>query len=513
MRQGWKPRPLVAFAVVIVLVAVMANPSPALVQHAEGSKTVVGFGDSVAAGYGLSLQAKYDPADVTQRYANDGSTCSATPKAYPCVLARDLGDQVSSSHNYAIQGATSAQVLALELPEALKMPPADRNNVNVVTLTVGADDIDFVQCLTDEFEAQVSPGSADPCLAGNINDLLLSPDRIASVQTLEYATLPLIFSKIEHDFINARIYVTDYYQPFPSPPQPGQDACRLFLIPALAALVGNLGGLSSSAAALAVLAYIRELPDTDALFQTRFYRVSTFLVGQLNATIDGAVTAAGVPVASVSLDSFASHDMCANNGKDSWVYTLSTTGSIKLPLPAGKIAEVDADTSLGPKCYHADLTAEKSRSISLLGFGTATVKPNCIPHPTETGQAQIADAIRSAAAPTPPAAASCPVDSLPRDVMASTELSGQSPGDYTVSNIRTASSDMSWAYFEVVATAAAVDTFQNARGVAHCVNGAWNVLEVGSTDIGCTAAPANIRAELGLQTDAQCAATEGAPTS
>jgi lysophospholipase L1-like esterase len=127
--------------------------TPSESSRAAAGNTVIGFGDSVAAGYGLSRAAAWSPQHVKERYGGGGARCSATLQAYPCVLARRLGDNVSASRNYAIQGATSKDVLDVEIPRALNdmRKASTRARISAVTLTTGADDIGFSQCLEEEF--------------------------------------------------------------------------------------------------------------------------------------------------------------------------------------------------------------------------------------------------------------------------------------------------------------------------------------------------------------------------
>jgi hypothetical protein len=117
------------------------------------------------------------------------------------------------------------------------------------------------------------------------------------------------------------------------------------------------------------------------------------------------------------------------------------------------------------------------------------------------------------------AAKSCSTASLVATVKASPQLSGTAPRDYTVTNIRTAASDPSWSAFEVDATlgatAASPNNFQHISGIARCHGGSWAVTVGGVVGgvAGCSTVPSPIRAQLNLQTDAQCAAGGLAATS
>jgi hypothetical protein len=249
-----------------------------------------------------------------------------------------------------------------------------------VTLTVGANDINFSGCLSDEFQFKT-----DHCLAGNINNLLVSPSTSAHLKHLA-SNLQQIFARIHADFPNAAIDVTGYYQPFPPPPSSGSDACPVFTVPALAALQSQQGiGLA------AILAYLKNLPQFESEFQTRFYIVSSFLQGQLDQVIQGAATAAqvaGLPVRYIDLSStFNGHDIC--QGAHSWVFAPRLIADIA--------AILNVDYTFGtPTCPDPAPALEGSevqKTIFHDSLGFAIFYSNCIPHPLQVGQRAIASAI------------------------------------------------------------------------------------------------------------------------
>ncbi len=361
-----------------------------------GAHIVVGFGDSVAAGYGLSRAAEWPVSRISRRFPGGDATCPATtPRAYPCLLAASIGDLVAASRNYSVQNASSSDVLT-QLDWATRdMPAQARERVDVVTLTVGADDINFADCLTAEIQFE-----RDPCLAGDINNLKASDATRTQLSNLSTTLTqpagpaqpttepqsPAVLSSLAQAYPNAHILVTGYYDPFPDPVQAGRSACRLFVFPALAAFMSNLDGVGLLGKASAFNNYAGSLPNTESLFQTRFHRVSSFLASQLNDTLSAAVGNSGGRATFVSLDSFEGHDMCA---ADPWVYSLTSHGGIK---GLGDIRALGADCPF-PLPYDDSEPSETKLSFDLGPLGSVVILSNCVPHPTPLGQAQIAAAI------------------------------------------------------------------------------------------------------------------------
>jgi hypothetical protein len=336
------------------------------------SGPVAGFGDSIAAGYGLSSAAEWNVNFLNSRFPGGDTGCDLTPPAYPCVLADSANGTLNGSHNYSIQGASSDKVLGTELPLAEKNSAAERAPVRTVTLTVGADDIDFSGCLSDEFQFKT-----DHCLAGSINGGLRVSTSTAQHLRHLASNLQQIFKQIHTDFPNASLVVTGYYQPFPPPASAGSDACGLFAVPALAALQ----------------TYLHNLPQFELEFQTRFYIVATFLQQQLNRVIQNAANVAsnaGLPISYVDIGpEFDGHDLC--KGGQAWVEAPRLIADIA--------AVINVDSTFGtPKCEYpapAVVGSEVNKTIFHGSLGFAIFYSNCIPHPIARGQQAIADAIAS----------------------------------------------------------------------------------------------------------------------
>jgi GDSL-like Lipase/Acylhydrolase family len=357
---------------------------PSCVPSGMGmSGPVAGFGDSVAAGYGLSSAAEWNGNFLASRFPGGDTGCDLTPPAYPCVLADSANGTLDGSDNYSIQGASSGDVLGTELPLAEKNAAAKRALVRTVTVTVGADDIHFSECLSDEFQFKT-----DHCISGSINGGLRLSTSTAQHLSHLASNLQRNFTRIHSGFPNASIVVTGYYQPFPPPAPAGSDACGVFAVPALAALQTQQGiGLA------AILTYLRNLPQFELEFQTRFYIVASFLERQLNHAIQNAANIAfnaGLPVSYVDIGPvFDGHDLCARD--QAW---------IEAPRLIANIAGViNIDSTFGtPKCeYPAPpvVGSEVNKTIFNSSVGFAIFHSNCIPHPIARGQEAIADAIQS----------------------------------------------------------------------------------------------------------------------
>jgi hypothetical protein len=122
--------------------------------------------------------------------------------------------------------------------------------------------------------------------------------------------------------------------------------------------------------------------------------------------------------------------------------------------------------------------------------------------PVPTTSTTLAPPPPSTVVPTPPIAAAteCPSGDLDGAVRSSSVAGINSipPSDYTVADVRTASSDSQWAYFALAPTPPAEMTLQGGYGIAQCAGGSWSVVDFGSADVGCSGVPAAILSDFGL---------------
>lgn len=163
--------------------------------------TYISIGDSVAAGVGLSDYA-------------DASACNRTQQSYPVVVA----NQLNYEHiNVACGGATILDgLIGSQVVNKLALQPQmdtlkEVQAPNLVTLTIGANDIDWVALMAN-------------CYAGDCNSAS-SRDRIAtSLSSLSsnLGNVLNLISELNYDD-QTRVLVTGYYDLFSPDPLEG---CR-----------------------------------------------------------------------------------------------------------------------------------------------------------------------------------------------------------------------------------------------------------------------------------------------
>jgi lysophospholipase L1-like esterase len=334
-----------------------------------GTESVLGLGDSVAAGYGLG---------PSQGHPDN-------PLAYPAVLAGNLG---ASAENYAVEGAcASASVrpdcLAQSVDWQIGQVPDDFTP-SLVTLTVGADDIDFGHCiiaimLAGDLSMQ-SP--SDPC---NPRTLAANLGRFQAALTTDLHTLA-------DKYPGVPIEVMDYFNPFAPPPAAGHDACAINQV---ATLVSELAQHGALWVAERYLLHHGSFAGDARTFQARVYQDAQAVIGKLNAAIDSS--AAGLAKV-ISTDDFAGHDMCAHGTE--WVF--SPTAAVDLTLQLGSFVNQSVHLSAGGDEVCPDPVPSSSernfrfyqqldlRSLHVFASVGISVGTNCVPHPTQAGQAAIA---------------------------------------------------------------------------------------------------------------------------
>jgi lysophospholipase L1-like esterase len=354
-----------------------ANDVQGLLVYGQGSTSsshvLLGIGDSVAAGHGLGLSTGFPD----NRYA------------YPMLAAARLG---YSGRDYAITGACAVSqnidgaspltpstcttsVLSDELPAAAGVKP------DVITLTIGANDIRFGECL----QAIMLSKGKNPCQGTTFtNDL-----------TALSQNLGLLFTRLKTTYPGVPIYVMRYYNPLPQPPISAQEIC-----PASRAIAAYRAQKKSAY----IGALIRGLTgQSDAVaeqVQTTLYDIAQAVVKQLNKTIVDAATAAGAKTVPIY---FGGHDYCrtltGGSTVDTWVYGPSIHGTVS-GFTGLISATIPFDFDLPSVCPTPDAGDSTAYYVSGSGqFGALgawsysfTGKVNCLPHPTLYGQHAIARA-------------------------------------------------------------------------------------------------------------------------
>lgn len=328
--------------------------------------TVVAFGDSVAAGYGLGQAFGYPN----------------NPSAYPALVATSIG---GVSRNYAITGACAGPleppatcantILEDELPVFNTHAAMEQISPTLITITVGANDIRFSGCLEALVDQVHRDPAKDPCATSNLQ---------ASLGTLA-ANLDAVFASLQSRYPSAQIAVTEYYNPLPKPVTAPENACEFWYLVAARKHGGAFIAAGDGA---------HELART---FQRDGYDYAADVIRELNAVIRAA--AAKANVVSVPLFEFqqgGGHDFCrADRGgslSDVWVYGPEYYISIEWLGFGTQLHWVAPETC---SYSHPDVDRPRQGTDTFPGGRTDYVFfVNCMPHPTVAGQRGIADSVR-----------------------------------------------------------------------------------------------------------------------
>jgi GDSL-like lipase/acylhydrolase family protein len=390
--QVWRRNPSrAAAAACAVAVALSLLAGSSIGAHATAWKPVraaaleprvpslLAFGDSIAAGEGTGPSGGFPD--------NAG--------AYPNLTAARLG---VNALNFAASGATSSSVLTEQLPQSegyLAQHPAVQPRL--ITLTVGANDIDFVGCLESIGFGLIGANAPDPCSGSTFTD------HIATLRT----NLTAIVGRVQHDFPGVPIAVTRYFDMFPVAVTT-QHSSVCSLMPYLWALheaqQGHLASLGWSIVN-------RSFDSKVASFQGQLHDHAVAVLNTLN---DAIATGAGKGATVVPLD-FTGHDFCADypGAGTGWVFAPAATGHIEVHWSAlsrtRDFAFAPADTCApqtpAPGCNEvAPIQSSGTKSFGE-GFQKVTVDYrvnvalNGFPHLTPAGNAQVAGVIAGALQP------------------------------------------------------------------------------------------------------------------
>jgi lysophospholipase L1-like esterase len=350
--------------------------NPAACGTPMGQKNLVGLGDSVAAGHGLGpsdgfsknphaypmLLAATHLAYTGYDHAISGACAATNPK----VEKSDKRDGENEEHKDAGSPSTpdtcKTSVLSDELPKVTVKP-------DLITLTVGANDIQFDKC----FEALVleTLGLAtdpNPCQGETFDS------RLKALSD----NLSLLFTRLKENHPGVPIYVMEYYNPLPPPPASAADICLL------ARLIAYKNGKTGDTAA--------------SEQQTHLYNTAESIIERLNQTIEDAASAAGVNTVPLH---FQGHDLCrtltGGYVSDTWVYGPSVHGEFQVLRQT--IQRVDFDLPDPCPVPHSEDRPYPIKG-SVVGYEyDFTVSVNCMPHPTRGGQSAIAAAFRATIGP------------------------------------------------------------------------------------------------------------------
>lgn len=335
---------------------------------------VLGFGDSVAAGYGLG--------------PSEGNPDN--PDAYSALLAKALGNVPVK--NFAVEGACAsssergcrAHSVNWQIAKAKKLTSAFKPSV--ITLTVGADDINFGGCLESIFTNGdiAMRASKDPC----------RPAELRKHLTALRHGLGTDLRTLSARYPGTPILVMDYYNPFPPPPGAKGGVCGANQ---LATILYERHQLKSwwKAAYLYVRHHGRFMKDARS-YQKRLYHDAQNVLRQLNSTIN---TTAARYASVITTGNFSGHNMCAKKAK--WVF--APTGGVKIYLHAGPFHwQKRITTGNNQICpdpvSSADWNLRKTVHFHIgkhrFGHITVGLGVNCMPHPRLAGQKAIAQDFR-----------------------------------------------------------------------------------------------------------------------
>jgi lysophospholipase L1-like esterase len=344
---------------VLVLGGCVADDAP------PGPAALLAFGDSVAAGHGLGLARGY-PGNP------DG--------AFPSLVAQDLGLWLG---NFAISGACAATSAegAPGTPDSClwsvlrdELPGLWLDSPEVVLVTVGANDIGFVDCLIAFYKADVA---GDPC-RGDEFERRLSAFRL---------NLDAVLGEIERTLRPGRVAVTLYYNFFPEAATVLDEACDAF----------GPAAISRNNAMAAVPHGSEPFRRAVLEVQAEGWEYSSRVVGALNEAISEVGRAHGALL--VPFDA-SGHDMCATvrglAQDEAWVFGPAWDDGPAAPGTAP--LRYEAPALPGPCPFTAQDPDEMAFPVGVTNQGQALgyelrFRANCIGHPTPSGHRALADQV------------------------------------------------------------------------------------------------------------------------
>jgi lysophospholipase L1-like esterase len=350
-----------------------------------GSGGVYAFGDSIAAGYGM-------PG------LSDG-TSNDNPFAYPALLSQHLG---LPYRNFASAGACADATDAVD-PFSLKIGycnTASRGQIplsdqiakapptpmpSLVTLTIGANDIDFENCIQSVVLGTYNDPQQDPC-----EPKTNLPRNLQAFGT----SLKSDLTALQKMYPHVPILITGLYNPFPS----GSEALCNF-----DAAVGTWlyikyyldhdpNGLlpAIKRAFIRPDAFVAGLQDV----QGAIYNRAAYVLNHLDAT--SKAVASSLPGVSFAPLNFGGHDFC--QAQNAWIFGPDISASLSLHL-GGVISSLSYHSNplVCPNPTSLEQSYGVNPSLPLPGKNSATfslnLSTNCMPHPTQTGQEQLANQI------------------------------------------------------------------------------------------------------------------------
>ena len=289
--------------------------------------------------------------------------------------------------NYSIQGActsTSVPDCTSSVADEIGQVPSDFNP-SIITVTVGADDINFAGCIKSMFlDGDLAlTASTDPC-----NNTRLTAS-LAALKVNLTADLQTLITNYPH----AAIYVMDYYNPFPPPVNPGQSTCALSKG---IAVLYEYAKLKSWWKVAKLYVEHRHKFAADAEFvQSQLFNDAGSILDQLNSTINSTT---GDLATVFNTNDFAGHDICASS--DRWVFSPRLAlnmsfkaGPMQVPVPPLSFGDPRCPDPVAPDDWNRTIDANfdtTSFGVEISGNIDLSLGVNCLPHPNTAGQYAIA---------------------------------------------------------------------------------------------------------------------------
>jgi hypothetical protein len=254
---------------------------------------------------------------------------------------------------------------------------------SLITLTVGADDINFGGCFQSIIENgdEFLQSRADPC-----NPVTLS-QHLREFKGKLASDLNTLRSR----YPGVPIQVMDYYNPFPQAPAARQSACPFSDAAALFYEHAQMGWLDTVAT---FIFYHSQFSKDARTVQGLLYKDAQTILNQLNAAIN--TTSSGLATV-VNTNDFAGHDICAHGSE--WVFSPTFAIDMSLKIgPAGGSAHLSiggdevCPDPVSPVDKNFTVSAQfTNRFLHISGSLNIAGGLNCLPHPTIAGQTAIAD--------------------------------------------------------------------------------------------------------------------------
>lgn len=347
-------------------------------------KSLVGLGDSIAAGHGVG-PSTWRPDDPNSGPANN-------PNAYPTLVGKQHG---YTPQDHAISGACVGRAGDTNSPfpiDARTAKGCPSDNVNdevrrlvasgarpdVITLTVGANDIRFSDCF--RFIAGMPTESGDDPCSGQQFSTDLAAYKVNLANLLRY---------LKENYPAARIIVTKYFDPLPF--FADGTPCRLFYI---GYAMTNPGRFTQQ-----LLQGGRGLDNAVRSYEDAIGKKALRIIAQLNGAIGSVAQAAGASSVPVN---YLGHDLCGQY-ENYEPYVFAPEGQVTLTGTYHK-RSVSKTFSLTAKEDCTDCADDPHGSFRKVLYNGAGIKLSVSgtwsvdgsPHPTRRGQQEIADAVATA---------------------------------------------------------------------------------------------------------------------